>query len=156
MISILLSTLYINSERMKSLPSSEMFFQRSSNSHFPSLIFISVSLSLLPLNGEIPDNRIYVIMPTDHISALKETPSLLVTSGATYSGIPYNKVIIFACEILLARPKSQILRSSPPVCEINRSPSYEEELNEWRNRFRFRRIVTRGKFITIEITVKPR
>ncbi|KAI5391427.1 hypothetical protein KIW84_076292 [Lathyrus oleraceus] len=53
-------------------------------------IFLYISIKFGSLNGRKPANITYKITPHDHISALVPSyPFRLITSGATYAGVPH-------------------------------------------------------------------
>lgn len=60
---------------------------RYSNLYLTNVIFCLVSMSLAPLNGDIPDNNVYVITPSDQISENGYAGSSHKISGANYKNL---------------------------------------------------------------------
>lgn len=58
---------------------------RYSNLYLTNVIFCLVSISLAPRNGDIPDNNVYVITPSDQISENGYAGSSHKISGANYN-----------------------------------------------------------------------
>lgn len=60
---------------------------RYSNLYLTNVIFCLVSMSLAPLNGDIPDSNKYVITPSDQISENGYAGSSHKISGANYNNL---------------------------------------------------------------------
>ncbi len=57
-------------------------------------------------NVYLPINSSKMRMPKDQQSAPKSWPLFMMTSGATYSGVPQNVQVFLPSPIFLAKPKS--------------------------------------------------
>mmetsp|Transcript_48836 Transcript_48836/g.85432 ORF Transcript_48836/g.85432 Transcript_48836/m.85432 type:complete len:200 (-) Transcript_48836:447-1046(-) len=96
---------------MKSLASALTLLRRFwSNCHWPALMEVNSSESVLPTKGGAPESRINAITPTDHTSHLASYfPAS--TSGATYSLVPQGLCIFLFGTKHRLNPKSIIFSS---------------------------------------------
>lgn len=73
-------------------------------------MFVYSSLSLAPLNGNLPQSKAYKRTPKAHTSAGGPEYSILLTiSGAMYEGVPQNILTFFSWGNQVENPKSIIL-----------------------------------------------
>ena len=67
---------------------------------------VSISLSVLPPNNNLPVTKLKIILPSEKISDLSLNGSPLSTSGSTYPGDPHFHISARLLEFLQAKPKS--------------------------------------------------